>query len=370
MELLNATRMAAGYTMGLDPEGHESIVIVIKGSFNLPSDGSEAALALVQQPLVMADIFMGNPGYSALLHESDFAPHKPQCDVLVNGSAYAPSGRPAERVTVTLRVGAMEKSFDVVGDRSWDRVLGSTRASDPAPFAVMPIHYGRAYGGVDSLPDKPDDARSYAENPVGVGYYPLSCRGDTIGKPLPNTEEPNRAVGSPDGNYTPMSFGTIGRNFKSRVALAGTYDEHWLENVFPFLPSDFSPLYHQSAPPDQRIAYPKGGEEVALINLTRVGFTSFRLPVQDVPVEFTNASFERREVSAVMDTIIIEPDHGRLLVNWRASQPLRRNMLEIRQVVVGRMTRAWYRARALGKTYHPSLEAHVSSRQVEEEVET
>ena len=34
-----------------------------------------------------------------------------------------------------------------------------------------------------------------------------------------------------------MSFGVIGRNFKSRFPLAGTYDQNWMDNVFPFLPA-------------------------------------------------------------------------------------------------------------------------------------
>ena len=45
MELLNATRLAAAYTQGLAPDGRESLVVVAKGTFDLPLDGSEARLA-------------------------------------------------------------------------------------------------------------------------------------------------------------------------------------------------------------------------------------------------------------------------------------------------------------------------------------
>ena len=50
-----------------------------------------------------------------------------------------------------------------------------------------------------------------------------------------------------------MSFGPIGRNFKSRVTLAGTYDKKWLDEIYPFLPADFDEQYYQAAPPDQQI---------------------------------------------------------------------------------------------------------------------
>ena len=36
MELTNATRMVAGYTMGTDPSAREHIVVVVKGTFRLP----------------------------------------------------------------------------------------------------------------------------------------------------------------------------------------------------------------------------------------------------------------------------------------------------------------------------------------------
>ncbi len=43
------------------------------------------------------------------------------------------------------------------------------------------------------------------------------------------------------------------------------------------------------------------------------------------------------------------------MVLWRASLPLRRNIFELKQAVVGRMPRAWYRARDLGKDYYRSI---------------
>ena len=68
MELLNATQMEAGYTLGLDPDGRERIVVVVKGTFELPAHGSPLTLAAQQVPLVMADEFPGEPGLSATVH--------------------------------------------------------------------------------------------------------------------------------------------------------------------------------------------------------------------------------------------------------------------------------------------------------------
>lgn len=79
MELINATRMVAGYSMGIEPSGQELLLVVIKGTFALPASANEPLrLAPVQQPLVLADTFTGAPGHSATVYEADFAPRKPR----------------------------------------------------------------------------------------------------------------------------------------------------------------------------------------------------------------------------------------------------------------------------------------------------
>ncbi len=66
MELINATRMVAGYTMGIEPSGRELLVVVIKGTFRLPRRRtSRCGWHDEQLPLVMADTFTGEPGLSA-----------------------------------------------------------------------------------------------------------------------------------------------------------------------------------------------------------------------------------------------------------------------------------------------------------------
>ena len=99
MELMNATGMAAGYTMSTDKDGREWLVVVAKGTFLIPRNpNDEPDLGPDQIPLVMTDEFSGEPGFSAPTNEIDFAPRKPQCGVLLTGSAYAPGGRATERV--------------------------------------------------------------------------------------------------------------------------------------------------------------------------------------------------------------------------------------------------------------------------------
>jgi len=363
MRLLNATRMQAGYTMGMDPSGRESLVVAVKGTFQLPVNGGNAGvLAEEQVPLVYADTFSGEPGFSAPIYECDYPPFKPRCDVLLNGSAYAPDGRSARRVTVSMRVGAISKSFDVVGHRTWVGAMVGVSAGSPQPFQKLPVSYDYAFGGIDSA--HPDEAKHhyYPQNHAGVGFHREMEREFIDGTPLPNTEEPAVSVVDPRGSYRPMAFGAIARAWQPRVKLAGTYDQHWLDEIFPFLPPDFDERYYQASPQDQQIAYPVGGEQVLLENLTPSGRLAFRLPTMRVPVVFYKREGEPEEKHAVIDTLVLEPDLGRYTMTWRASLLLRRNMFEVVQVLAGEMPRSWHRARALGKTYYPSLAAMITAK--------
>lgn len=342
MELVNTTKMQAGYTMGMQPDGRELLVVVVKGTFTIPPAGEEPKLAEEQVPLVEMDAFTGEPGFSAPLYEIDFAPRKPRCDVLLNGSAYAPGGKPTDRVTVSLRVGALTKSFDVVGNRVWKAGALYLAVSAPAPFTVMPISYNNAFGGIDKAQEDPLKWRYYPLNHAGVGYHEYTSGKFLAGKPLPNTEERGSKITNPTGSYKPMAFGPVGRSWQPRIKFAGTYDQNWIDKVFPFLPADFKEEYYQAAPPDQWLAYPSGGEEVQLRNLIPEGTTTFHLPIKKVPVEFSYKNGARKKVEGVIDTLVLEPDQERFLMSWRASLPLEKNHFEIRHIVVGGVSRRVY----------------------------
>jgi hypothetical protein len=361
MDFVNATTLAAGWTMGFDRDGRELVIVAIKATFTIPPDGEEPELTDAQTPLTEADVFTGEPGLSAALYETDYAQRKPLCDVLVNGSAYAPSEKVARQVQVGVRVGSIAKTFNVVGDRNWRTGVFGIRASEPTPFGVMPISYDNAFGGVDASGGDPTNVKTFLANPVGRGYADREAHID--GMPLPNTEEVGVSVVAPNGSYRPMALGPIGRSWPPRVEYAGTYDKNWLDEQAPFWPDDFDYRYFQAAPPDQQMAYPRGGEEVVLKNLTPDGYVTFRLPVVSMPVWFIPHQGKDTRLDGVIDTIVIEPDLGRFSITWRAVQPMRRSCFDMRQVIAGQMSEAWQRTRKYGnKPYYKGLAELVQAR--------
>lgn len=345
MELINATRMVAGYNMGLEPSGRELLVVVIKGTFVLPKLGEQVRLADEQLPLIMADTFTGEPGFSAPVSEIDFAPRKHACDVLLTGSAHAPAGHQVTRQRVSLRAGTMEKSFDVVGNRVWKAGLSGITASAPEPFTKMPISYDVAFGGTDRNSEDEGEHDAYMPNPVGRGWHKHLKNAWVDGKPLPNTEEAGASVGFPTDKYRPMSFGPLARGWPSRSRFAGTYDDQWLADVFPFLPRDFDERYYQAAPEDQQIPIPDRPIDIVLSGLTPDGVRQFTLPHFEAPVNVFPKRGEREDYVATLDTIVFDPDFDRFTMSWRVARPLKKSMHEIAQVLVGKRGKDWWQQR-------------------------
>jgi hypothetical protein len=346
MELINATRMVAGFTMGLEPSGRELLVVVVKGTFQIPDVGGPVRLAEEQRPLVMADTFSGEPGFSAPIDEVDFAPRKHRCDVLVTGNAHAPRGRPVTRLEVDLQAGDLRKRFAVLGDRYWLRTIGGATASTPASFVTMPVSYDRAFGGFDDRHEDPSQHAALMRNPVGRGFH-KHLKADWLdGAPLPNTEELHRHVSDPTStSYLPMALGPIGRNWEPRSGYAGTFDDAWLADHFPFLPPDFDEQYYQAAPDDQQIPFPRGGETIRLTNMSTTGDIAFTLPTFNAPTHFFPKQGPREDAALVLDTIVLRPEDRQFSLTWRATRPLKRNMFEVRQILVGKRSRDWWSQR-------------------------
>jgi hypothetical protein len=345
MELINATRMTAGYNMGLEPSGRELLVVVIKGTFVLPRPGETVRLADEQLPLIMADTFSGEPGFSAPLQEIDFAPRKHRCDVLLTGHARAPVGKQVARMRAGLRVGPMEKVFDVVGDRVWQAGLTGITASEPQPFTEMPVSYDRAFGGADRYSEDESEHDAYLPNPVGRGWHKHLKNAWVDGTPLPNVEAIGEGVSFPTDKRTPVALGPLGRGWPQRARYAGTYDDAWLADVFPFLPADFDERYYQAAPEDQQVPVPKAPMDVVLTGFTADGPRQFALPHFEAPVHVFPKRGEREDYVATLDTIVFEPDLERFTMSWRVARPLKKSMHEIAQVLVGKKGRDWWQQR-------------------------
>lgn len=331
MYLENTTQFDANLTVSHDRTGRESVVVVTKATFELPSTGP-SLLAADQLPLLTADEFGPDPATDAPRFENDFTPFKPKCDVLVYGRAHSPHGEPVTTLGVGVLVGEWSKKLAVHGSRIWLKSAFGHRISDRRRFVTQDIGYDHAFGGTDPDANDPSRAATYEENPVGVGFYPN--RRALEGLPLPNTAELGSVVEDWHTPHRPMALGPLGRNWLPRRTFAGTYDQRWLESRMPFLPDDFDNRYFQAAAPDQQIAYPRGGERVELVNLCPEGRISTTLPQLQVKVTFERKSGRFTHKVALLDTLLFLPDERRMCMTFRSHLVTERDMFEITRLVV------------------------------------
>ncbi len=107
---------------------------------------------------------------------SDFWVSKAATDVVVQGSAYAPGGKPVGRMEVAVRIGQGSKQIAVFGRRAvtWDADR-RIRIAPPESFTEMALTYFNAYGGLDPRVPIPEPERE--------DYMRLSALGLTFDHP-------------------------------------------------------------------------------------------------------------------------------------------------------------------------------------------
>ena len=323
----------------LNADGQEVLVVMLSASFTAEADGT---VRPADEPLKVAyaDVPMGDPALSSNRYEADIAPFKPMPEVLVTGSAHAPGGRPAAAVMVGLQIGAVRKLLQVTGDRL--RHLGAY--SQPHPFQTMPLIWERTYGGTTGA------GSVEQRNPVGIGHEGAHSADPSVLSEVANITRPDQVVNAADARPEPVGFGPLGRGWRPRLALAGTYDQAWLDQQWPLPPQDLDPRYHLCAPLDQQSPSIGPGVTATLINMTPEGRWEFRLPRLTAPVRlFRGDAMEETEFRP--DTVLIEPDLRRVTLKARLSFVIRRNSPRLREIMIGHVSPILLGARRRGKQY-------------------
>ncbi|WP_437685169.1 DUF2169 family type VI secretion system accessory protein [Sorangium sp. So ce176] len=354
------------------------------------SDGARIThvAALTEGELVVSDVAHGEMNRSSVKYESDLAQSKPRCDVIVIGSAHAPAGEAVARVDVRVRVrrlaaipnlaGActlLDHRLAVRGARSFERKDEGWALTDPEPFEALPLRYEHAFGGQlkvyadDDAAKRLDDAHRLSEearrahpevgaapvahatcayNPLGVGFLEgwYADAAEVKRWPAPRIEAPGagitaeifarmvagevRAGEVPE--LSPRGVGVIAKPWQPRLNLAGTFDDRWLAERWPYMPPDFDMAYWNGAHPDMQCDYLFGGELAELWNLlprsapgvapeTAGTACRFHVPEAAVVVRLTGKDDAVSFAAVPIDTVIVDLDQMRLSLVWRARIP-------------------------------------------------
>lgn len=376
MALKNQTPFPALMFTSADPDKQEHKIVVMKVSYRIVRHGVDQwGLEQITDgsvPLCFADEYWGEIGESSVKVESDLAPFKPKCDVILNGSAYTPHSKEMTAIAVRLKMSipkplnelkkpaepkplnptmpltdsqkkqwindladyekklneqksnvkftvVLEKTLSILGESFFNpnKLLLGWQRSSLKPFTFLPLRWEYAFGGHHCLYKNNDSSGQviYNEacytNPLGTGWvengYFSAC--EDVNKYRKNQDriknykkinaprieyhlqrQPKPAVvKQPKGKdldakglvkiseqypYVPAGFGFVGRSWSPRIALAGTYDEKWVEEQHPYPPHDIDYGYWNGAPKDQQIDFFYPNARIELWNLTKPEFAN------------------------------------------------------------------------------------------------
>lgn len=116
-------------------------------------------------------------------------------------------------------------------------------------------------------------------------------------------------------------FGFIHRSWSPRIAKAGTYDEHWLNNIHPFYPEDFDFNYYNGAPENQQIDFPdlQIPHYLLINNLSpNAGLEAIILPRHRAFILASMLGI-RVPIPMQVDTIVFDNDKMSLKLVWRTA---------------------------------------------------
>jgi hypothetical protein len=317
LDLISISPFQVASVLWRPADGSWVQTILCKATFDLRP--GVATLAEKQEPPNQENSYWNGDPTCSLHAVRDLVPIKARADVLLVGRAFAPKGRAVRSLIARLAVGAVDKSIEVFGDRTWPT---GGPLGEPAVFTTMPLVYELAAGGPDTT------------NPVGVITGPrAAAQGLTR---MPNLQIAGLAPPDRSTLLSPIGFGPIATSWPERRrrlgALAGSWPkEGW--NRRP-MPEELDTAYFNAAPDDQQVEALSDDARIVLEHLhPEHSRLETALPGVRPRARLEIPGIPQQEVRMRFDTLAIDTDRAVATVVWRGQVSLRRSD-EVGRVVV------------------------------------
>lgn len=348
---------------GEDAAGNYILSVLVKRTYRLSvkkgTQGPSTATLVDPEgaPLHESQVYADDET-EELLHESDLFAYKPATDVVIAGAAHPPRG--AKRFLARVSVAGVEKQIAVVGRRVVQGgVFGETEAAESTKLS-----YRNAFGGEDAielarsghpldglrreLSERPEmfdeNPYAYPRNPTGRGF---TIRGLDDGAELPRIEDPDdlltperRVAGEAfDWSSMPMPAGLgwfghlwfprcvffgfvpeVDRPSEAREVVRGLVPLEMIAEGAHFRRMD--PRFSCAASPGLSVPYLRGGETIALENLSRAhARLELTLPTDRPTLRCDGRKGRMLDTEPVLHSVLVEPDEERVTIVWRGSAP-------------------------------------------------
>ncbi|SEW44150.1 hypothetical protein SAMN04488515_3162 [Cognatiyoonia koreensis] len=296
-------------------------ILIVKATYQYV-DG-KLVTAIEQEPLNFSDTCFGAVNETPLRYPSDLVPYKPRADVIVIADAHAPDSKPAAQWDCTVQVGAMRHSVTVTGPRMWRyKRLGGWTLDEIEPATHVPLRYDYAFGGEHPGPD--DTIITDERNPLGCGFMHAQMTPRDAPIPAPQVLEQGQKLRDPFRHLVPAGFGPIPPAWQPRRPLGGTYDQNWIDNIWPHWAPDYDFAFHNSAARGMKAeGFLRGDESVMLSNMhPDMPELRFDLPGDPVIAHLVDHDDQRRMIGMVCDTLYIDvlaedPEDWLIALTWR-----------------------------------------------------
>lgn len=200
----NRSRLDAIHYDAVDQHGSGFHIVVAKTAHRLGKPDSSGVAILTPSPtparILTTDLYFQNGDSKGVQQESDLAPFKPKCDVIVNAVAHAPGGNPTHLFDVRLALTdahqkknplLIGKILSICGERSFERKsLGLRTVQSTIKIASL--------GTISGVPWRLNDSEKFTELPVRYEYtHGGECR---INADDPSAKNLPQSVLIPRGN--------------------------------------------------------------------------------------------------------------------------------------------------------------------------
>lgn len=332
MKIVNSTTFNYAHSVGRLTYPGYTLTLIVKGTFDL-KNGKASELSEEQLYPSGDEFYPDDENMTgSLRYENDFAFFKPRTDILLTGHCYSLGGKPVPANRVTFVVGSHLRTLYVFGDRKWKGLPGMRFISDPELFTNMALRYENSFGGP-----------GYEKNPVGKGYNREINESGANEWPLPNIEDPENLVVSPDSCPEPAGYGPLGKMWKPRLSKMGTYDANWKIKRWPWFPENLDWSHFNAAPANMQMdGYLQGDESLYFENMHpehpryQSKLPGFR--VRCFLQKLTEPDSERivfGEVKMRLDTLWADMDAEKLILVWRGSaEVLSEDFEEVQNVFI------------------------------------
>jgi hypothetical protein len=325
-DLFNQTPLSALAEARPDSQGRPALLLIAKGVWRLDTSqlvSAEQQIALRSEPLVcpIGELAL-DPVQQRILQDQleqeivwldhEVSPPKGQFEIIIAANIREPHGQPVAHIDASVTVGEQIRMIRAHAPRYWH---GSHIAQAGAGVRSVPMCHSFAHWPDSVLaqltaPDLPNLPAFVRQNATWPDW-------------LPWLEDPQQPILSREQGWHPWSFNAWPETAPHRLPFAGTFDEAWQQQRSPNLPHDFDARFYNIGHPALQMAQaPRAGCPIRLNNIGPQPTQTLHYPALNLQADYSGMDGVQQHTALQADTLLIEPEHNRFSLIWRAHVPL------------------------------------------------